>query len=167
MQKRVGKNGVTFNLIKFRTMHVSYKKGGSLTIGANDIRVTRVGRILRKYKLDELPQLFNVLAGQMSFVGPRPEVPEFVKLYSDGQKKVLSIKPGITDYASIIFSDENELLASSDSPHKFYIEHIMQKKLEINLLYIENNSVIEYFRIIILTIRKIFMIRAGKKTKVR
>jgi len=127
-----------------------------LTVGDNDLRITNIGRFLRKYKLDELPQLWNVLKGDMSLVGPRPEVRKYVNLYNDAQKQVLSIRPGITDYASIAFVDENRILALTQDPEKEYIETMMPQKLELNLRYIENRSVKEYFKILLLTAKSIF-----------
>lgn len=129
-QERVGKNGKLFRIFKFRTMvSDAESKGMQITVGA-DSRITKVGKFLRKTKIDELPQLINVLLGQMSFVGPRPEVPHYVELYTDYQRNVLRIKPGITELASIIYKDENEVLAQSDDPEKTYIEEIMPKKLK-------------------------------------
>ncbi len=153
-QLRVGKDGKDFYLYKFRTMVVDADKKGFITVGERDPRVTRAGYYLRKYKLDELPQLMNVLRGEMSFVGPRPEVRKYVNLYNEEQRKVLSVKPGITDYASIQYIDENEVLATSDNPEKAYIEVILPEKIKFNMKYIENQSVKEYFKIIFLTIRK-------------
>lgn len=136
LQTRVGKNGRDFKIIKFRTMHTGSDKKGFLTVGANDSRITRIGLVLRKHKLDELPQLFNVFIGNMSFVGPRPEVRKYVNMYNTKQLKVLNVKPGITDPASIAYRNENELLAKSDNPEQTYIEVVMPAKLEINLKYI-------------------------------
>ena len=156
-QKRVGKNNIDFTLWKFRTMHKNADKTGLLTVGEKDERITKVGYYLRKYKLDELPQLWNVLRGDMSLVGPRPEVRKYVELYTDLQKRVLSVRPGITDYASVEFLDENQLLAQSGNPEKYYVEVIMPKKLEINGRYMENSSVKEYFKILFLTVRKVLI----------
>ena len=116
LQQRVGKDNKDFNIFKFRTMRPNSDKQGLLTVGAKDSRITKIGVFLRKYKIDELPQLINVLIGNMSFVGPRPEVRKYVDLYNSEQKKVLTVKPGITDYASIEYSKENELLAKSENP---------------------------------------------------
>ena len=154
-QKRVGKNGVPFRLLKFRTMRIGSDKGTLITIGGRDSRITKVGYYLRKYKLDELPQLWNVLIGDMSLVGPRPEVERYVRLYTPEQRVVLSVKPGITDYASIAYSDENLILGMSDDPERMYIEQIMPKKIEYNLQYINNQTMKEYFKIIFLTFAKI------------
>jgi lipopolysaccharide/colanic/teichoic acid biosynthesis glycosyltransferase len=128
---------------------------GLITVGGRDPRVTRSGYFIRKYKLDELPQLINVLIGEMSLVGPRPEVRKYVDLYDEEQRKVLSVKPGITDYASIEYIDENELLAKSDDPERTYIDIIIPEKIRYNMKYIENSSVKEYFKIIFLTVLKI------------
>jgi lipopolysaccharide/colanic/teichoic acid biosynthesis glycosyltransferase len=138
-QTRVGKNGKDFRLWKFRTMKPDSDKKGLLTVGGRDPRVTRIGYFLRKYKLDELPQLINVLTGDMSLVGPRPEVRKYVAMYSPDQMRVLSVQPGITDYASIEYSNENELLAQSADPEKTYIEEIMPAKLKLNMKYIEES----------------------------
>lgn len=154
-QKRVGKNNLDFYLHKFRTMKPDSDKKGLLTVGAKDNRITKIGYYLRKYKIDELPQLFNVLKGEMSFVGPRPEVRKYVDLYDENQKKVLSVKPGITDYASIEYINENTILGKSENPEKTYIEEIMPNKLEINLQYIEKMSFKEDIKIIFKTIFKI------------
>lgn len=157
VQKRVGKDGRDFSLFKFRTMHSGAERKGLLTVGAKDSRVTRVGYFLRKYKIDELPQLFNVLFGSMSLVGPRPEVRKYVELYNEEQKKVLTVKPGITDYASIEYSNENEILARSSAPEQTYISEIMPHKLALNLKYIREKSLFTDMRIVIRTLRKIFI----------
>jgi lipopolysaccharide/colanic/teichoic acid biosynthesis glycosyltransferase len=137
-------------------MRVNADKNGLLTIGTKDARITKVGYFLRKYKLDELPQLFNVLKGDMSLVGPRPEVRKYVDLYNDEQKRILNVRPGITDYASIEYRDENKILAQFDDPEKQYVEVIMPKKILLNLRYIENQSIREYSKILFLTIKKVF-----------
>lgn len=154
-QIRVGQNGRDFGLFKFRSMVVDADKKGLITVGGRDPRITRSGYFIRKYKLDELPQLINVLVGDMSLVGPRPEVRKYVELYDDDQNKVLSVKPGITDYASIEYMDENEILGKSTDPEKTYIEEIMPEKIKYNMKYIKNRSLIEYFKIIFLTVLKI------------
>jgi lipopolysaccharide/colanic/teichoic acid biosynthesis glycosyltransferase len=155
-QVRVGKDGVDFLLWKFRTMQTGADKKGLLTIGGRDSRVTRIGFYLRKYKLDELPQLINVLVGNMSIVGPRPEVRKYVNLYTSYQLKVLSVKPGITDYASIEYSNENELLAQSENPEKTYIEEVLPAKLELNMQYINTMNLGTDIQIILSTIKKIW-----------
>ena len=154
-QVRVGQNGIDFGLFKFRSMVVDADKKGLITVGGRDPRITRSGYFIRKYKLDELPQLINVLVGDMSLVGPRPEVRKYVNLYTDEQQKVLSVKPGITDYASIEYMDENEILGKSSDPEKTYIEEIMPEKIKYNMEYILNKNVSEYFKIIFLTLLKI------------
>lgn len=155
LQTRVGKEGKDFNLFKFRTMANNSDKKGLLTIGGRDSRVTKIGYYLRKYKLDELPQLLNVFIGDMSLVGPRPEVRKYVNLYNDMQKKVLHVKPGITDLASIEFFDENEMLGKSLNPEQTYITEVMPKKLELNLLYIDQRGFIMDLKIICNTLLKI------------
>ncbi|MBQ4222667.1 MAG: sugar transferase [Prevotella sp.] len=154
-QNRIGKGGVPFRLIKFRTMRIGSDKGRLITVGGRDTRITKVGYYLRKYKLDELPQLWNVLKGDMSLVGPRPEVEKYVRLYTPEQLVVLNIRPGITDYASIAFSNENEILGKAENPERMYIEEIMPQKINYNLKYINNPSLKEYFKIILLTFSKI------------
>ncbi|MFN5712003.1 MAG: sugar transferase [Bacteroidota bacterium] len=154
-QVRIGKNMRPFKLFKFRTMYANSDKKGLLTVGDNDNRITRVGYYLRKYKLDELPQLINVLIGEMSFVGPRPEVEKYVKLYNNEQQKVLSVKPGITDWASIRYVNESELLARSSEPEKTYINEIMPAKLAINLEYVKQNNLLIDIKIILHTFRAI------------
>ena len=154
-QVRVGQNGINFGLFKFRSMVVDADKKGLITVGGRDPRITRSGYFIRKHKLDELPQLINVLVGDMSLVGPRPEVRKYVDLYTDEQQKVLSVKPGITDYASIEYMDENEVLGKSSDPEKTYIEEIMPEKIKYNMKYIQNKNVSEYFKIIFLTLLKI------------
>jgi len=155
-QRRVGKDSNDFQLWKFRTMNTGADKSGLLTIGKNDARITRFGAVLRRYKLDELPQLFNVLKGEMSLVGPRPEVRKYVDLYSPEQRKILSIKPGITDFASVEYMHENELLGKSENADKTYIEEIMPAKITLNMMYIEQPTLRNYFRIIFKTIARIF-----------
>jgi lipopolysaccharide/colanic/teichoic acid biosynthesis glycosyltransferase len=155
IQSRIGKDAKAFNLIKFRTMFMNSDERGLITIGAKDSRITPFGYYLRKYKIDELPQLVNVLLGSMSLVGPRPEVKKYTSLYSKEQRKVLSVKPGITDYASIEFSNENEILGNSDDPINLYIHVIMPRKLELNLKYINEMSFLTDLKIIFRTIFKI------------
>ena len=152
IQKRVGLNGIDFNLFKFRSMRVNADKLGLLSVGGRDPRITNSGFYIRKYKMDELPQLFNVLVGDMSLVGPRPEVRKYVDLYNEEQLKVLSVRPGITDEASIAFRNENEILALSNDPEQTYINEIMPEKIKLNQKFISNPSLSNYFRIIIRTI---------------
>ena len=154
-QIRVGKDGRDFRIYKFRTMIVNAEKMGIITIGERDPRITNSGYFFRKYKLDELPQLINVFKGEMSFVGPRPEVRKYVEMYNQEQLKILTVKPGITDYASIEYINEDEILGKSLNPEKTYIEEIMPQKIKYNMKYINNKTVIEYFKIIFLTIIKI------------
>lgn len=155
-QVRVGKNGKQFKLFKFRTMRTDSDKAGALTIGMRDSRITSIGYYLRRYKLDELPQLFNVLMGDMSFVGPRPEVPKYVAMYTAEQRVVLTVKPGITDYASIVYSEENALLASAENPEELYINKVMPAKLKLNMRYIQDMGIGTDMGIILKTIGKIF-----------
>ncbi len=151
-QKRVGKNNKDFSLYKFRSMAVGSDKKGLLTVGGKDSRITKAGYYLRKYKLDELPQLLNVLKGDMSLVGPRPEVRKYVDMYTKEQMKVLSVRPGITDPASIKYRNENELLSKVDNPEKYYIENIMPDKISLNLQYIESRSLFGDIQLIFKTI---------------
>ena len=146
-QERIGRYGIPFKVFKFRTMKVDSEKLGTLTVGMKDNRITAVGVFLRKLKLDEFPQFLNVLVGQMSIVGPRPEVKEYVDLYSEEQRKVLDVKPGITDYASLEYFKENELLGKSNNPRQTYIDEIMPAKLELNKKYLTNPTIIEDIKI--------------------
>ena len=153
-QIRVGEKNKEFEILKFRTMVVDAEKlGRQITVG-NDSRITKIGAFLRKYKLDELPQLINVFKGDMSLVGPRPEVPRYVKLYNKEQSKVLEVKPGITDLASIRYRDENDLLGEAENPDDLYINTIMPDKLALNLEYINKNNVFLDIYIILKTIIK-------------
>ncbi len=154
-QVRVGKNNQDFHIIKFRTMRVDADKRGGLTIGSRDSRITRAGLFLRRYKLDELPQLFNVLRGEMSLVGPRPEIRKYVELYSGEERKVLMVKPGITDWASIEYIHENEILGNSADPEQTYIHEVMPAKLRLNQSFINDPSVARYFEILGKTIKKV------------
>jgi lipopolysaccharide/colanic/teichoic acid biosynthesis glycosyltransferase len=154
-QWRVGRNGKEFRLLKFRTMALGSDLKGLLTIGGRDPRVIPPGYFLRSSKLDELPQLFNVLKGDMSLVGPRPEVKKYVDLYTPEQRKVLEVRPGITDLASIEYSRESELLAASSDPEKFYIEEVMPAKLALNLKYIREQSLMNDVKIIFKTFEKL------------
>jgi len=155
-QQRVGKNDIDFTLFKFRTMYVNTNNKTSLTIGNKDNRVTKIGYYLRKYKIDELPQLFNVLKNDMSIVGPRPELRKYVEMYSQEQRKVLEMKPGITDYASIHFRHENELLAIQTDPETFYVNDIMPVKIQLNSLYASKRNLRVYFVIIFNTLKSVF-----------
>ena len=155
-QTRVGKNNTDFKLFKFRTMYTGADKKGLLTVGGRDPRITPAGYYLRRYKLDELPQLLNVLFGSMSLVGPRPEVRKYVALYNEEQKKVLLVKPGITDYASLEYFSENDLLAASPDPEKTYIEEVMPAKLALNKKYISEAGLSTDLKIIFRTVKRIF-----------
>lgn len=163
VQERIGKDGKPFGLYKFRTMRCGADKKGLITIGERDERITRFGYFLRRYKLDELPQLFNVLKGDMSLVGPRPEVRRYVDLYTEEQREVLSVKPGITDYASIAYVNENEILGSAEDPEQAYIEQVMPDKIKLNMKYIHNKSLKEYFKIIFLTFHSIMSLGSLNK----
>lgn len=155
-QWRVGKNNTDFRLFKFRTMHINADKMGLITVGKRDPRVTSVGVFLRRFKLDELPQLVNVLFGQMSLVGPRPEVRRYADMYTPAlQTIVLSVKPGITDFASIEYSNENELLSQVQDPEHFYVNEVLPAKVKLNLIFIENPTFGNYLRIIFRTVGKI------------
>ena len=155
-QVRVGQGGRDFRLWKFRSMRIGSDAKGLLTVGGRDPRITRSGYYLRKYKLDELPQLFNVLVGDMSLVGPRPEVRKYVGLYTPEQQKVLKVRPGITDLASLEYFEESELLARSANPEQTYIEEVMPAKLKLNQRYIETQSLTTDLSIIFRTVQRIF-----------
>ncbi len=150
-QVRVGKGSKDFRIFKFRTMRPNADKLGLITVGGRDPRITRIGYYLRKYKIDELPQLINVLVGDMSFVGPRPEVRKYVELYTEKQQKVLEVRPGITDLASIEFRNENEILEKQENPDQYYIDVIMPHKLDINLKYLKNRDLLKDIGIIFKT----------------
>lgn len=137
-QERVGLHGKPFFLFKFRTMKPDSDKAGKLTVGMRDPRITSIGYFIRKYKIDEFPQFLNVISGKMSIVGPRPEVQEYVDLYNDEQRKILNVKPGITDYASLEYFDESRLLGESTNPRETYIQEIMPSKILLNQKYLDN-----------------------------
>jgi lipopolysaccharide/colanic/teichoic acid biosynthesis glycosyltransferase len=155
-QTRVGKGNKDFKIFKFRTMVPDSEKSGQITVGAKDTRITKVGYYLRKLKLDEVPQLINVLIGEMSVVGPRPEVRKYVSMYNADQLRVLEVKPGITDWASLKYFSENEVLGTSSDPEKTYTEVILPEKLRLNLEYINQRSFVMDLKIIAKTIAKIF-----------
>jgi len=155
IQERVGINGKTFKLLKLRSM--KNRSGGLLISTSNDSRITAIGKFIRKYKIDELPQLLNVLMGSMSIVGPRPEVSKYVRLYSETQRKVLLVPPGITDYASITFKNENEILGNSQDPESTYINYILPRKLRLNMIWIRNKSLFTYFDCIFRTLFRILL----------
>lgn len=159
-QERIGRNGIPFRLYKFRSMQEYSDKGSPITIG-RDPRITRMGQVIRKAKLDELPQLWNVLRGDMSLVGPRPEVKRYVLLYTAQQRQVLTVRPGITDWASIKYVDENLILGEAEDPEKVYCEQIMPDKIRLNMIWVKNQSIGSYFKIIISTISLI--ISRGRK----
>lgn len=155
-QIRVGRNNKDFNLFKFRSMKMGSDKKGLITVGGRDPRVTRSGYYIRKYKLDELPQLINVFIGDMSLVGPRPEVRKYVNLYTKEQMHVLDVRPGITDMASICYRNENELLEKADNPEEYYRNVVMQDKLRINLEYVQSHSFYGDIKMIFKTFFAIF-----------
>ena len=156
-QKRVGRYGSLFEVYKFRTMVIDAEKMGlKITVG-HDPRITKIGHFLRKYKLDELPQLFNVLFGEMSLVGPRPEVPDYVSLYPEAtRRKILSVRPGITDPASLKYKDENSLLENAKDPNYTYVHEIMPEKLKYYSEYIENQHLWLDFKLIVTTLFRVF-----------
>lgn len=150
-QVRVGQYNKDFRIFKFRSMHIGSDKGSLVTIGGKDPRITRSGYFIRKFKIDELPQLINVLVGDMSLVGPRPEVRHYVNYWTEEQMHVLDVRPGITDPASIKFRNENELLAQAEDPEKYYIEVIMQEKIKLYLQYVKNHSFLYDIKLIFQT----------------
>lgn len=157
-QTRVGKNGKHFTLYKFRSMYSSQHNQSLLTV-ANDKRITRVGRFIRKTKIDELPQLFNILIGDMSFVGPRPEVPKYVALYNEEQRRVLSVRPGLTDFATLRYINESDELAQTTDPEQYYVQHVLPQKIALSLQYIEHQNFLTDICIIFKTIFRILRIK--------
>jgi len=155
-QTRVGKEGRSFSLLKFRSMRPGSEAQGQITVGGRDPRITGIGYFLRKSKLDELPQLLNVLIGDMSIVGPRPEVPKYVALYTAAQREVLSVRPGITGLASIAYIDENEVLGRSSDAERTYIEEVMPAKLVLDLRYVKDKGLVRDLGIIFGTLRRLF-----------
>lgn len=155
-QTRVGRAGITFKIIKFRSMVKDAECQGLLLTADGDLRITPVGRLLRQSKLDELPQLMNILLGEMSFVGPRPEVPQYVKLYDSEQMQVLSVRPGLTDPASIAYRDEEQVLARFGDAEKAYVEEIMPAKLRLNLAYMQKDTFLTDLGLIFETIIRVF-----------
>ena len=153
-QERIGQFGKPFYLLKFRSMRLNADKDGKLTVGMKDQRITRIGYFIRKYKLDEFPQFINVLKGDMSIVGPRPEVKEYVDLYTPEQQQILNIKPGITDYASLAYFDESCLLGESENPRETYIQEIMPAKLELNKKYLANPTFTHDMKLMWMTFMK-------------
>jgi lipopolysaccharide/colanic/teichoic acid biosynthesis glycosyltransferase len=158
-QRRVGKDGVIFYLHKFRTMYTGSDRAGLITVGKRDPRITRTGNFLRKTKLDELPQLINILKGEMSVVGPRPEVEKYVQMYNDEQRKILNVRPGLADITSIRFANEAEILGNQPDPEDYYIRVLMPQKLDMSLDYAQNPSLKKYFEVIGLTVKLIFNAR--------
>jgi lipopolysaccharide/colanic/teichoic acid biosynthesis glycosyltransferase len=155
LQQRVGQNGKLFNLIKFRSMRINADQGSQITIGNKDPRITRTGYFIRRFKLDEFPQFVNVIKGDMSIVGPRPEVPYYVSKYSIEQREILKFRPGITDYASIAYFNENEILAKAKDPQSAYLKEIMPAKIALNQRYLNQPSIGKDLHIVFLTVRKI------------
>lgn len=155
IQGRVGKNNKDFDIFKFRTMHVQSQKKGLLTLGNRDSRVTKIGYFLRRYKIDEFPQLINILKGDMSFVGPRPELRYYVNFYNDDDLKIFSVKPGITGLASLKYRNEVELLKAAKNPEDFYIKTIIPDKLRFNKMYIEQRNFFFDIKLICITIFKV------------
>lgn len=155
-QMRVGRNNRDFRIFKFRSMREGSDKGSLVTIGGRDPRITRSGYFIRKFKLDELPQLINVFVGDMSLVGPRPEVRHYVDYWTPEQMHVLDVRPGITDPASIRFRNENDLLDKAENPEEYYINVIMQEKIRLYLEYVDNHSLWYDIKIIFRTIRVVF-----------
>lgn len=155
-QVRAGKGNKDFGIYKFRTMRPDSEAQGQITVGGRDPRITKVGYWLRRFKIDEFPQLINVLIGDMSIVGPRPEVRKYVDLYNEEQLKVLTVRPGLTDYASIEYLNENDLLEASENPDDTYVNEIMPSKLKLNLKYIEDKSFLLDLRLIGKTVGKLF-----------
>ena len=155
-QERIGRYKRSFNLYKFRTMQPESDNLGQLPIGSKDSRVTSIGYYLRKYKIDEFPQLINIIVGHMSVVGPRPEVPKYVKMYNQEQLNVLKVRPGLTDYASLVYFKENELLGKAQDPENVYIKEIMPQKLALNNKYIKEKGMLTDLNIILKTLLRIF-----------
>ncbi len=153
-QDRIGSNSSKFKILKFRTMRLNSESKGLLTVGSDE-RITDAGKFLRKYKLDELPQLYNVLVGEMSMVGPRPEVEKYVDLYSDDQRKILMVKPGITDRASLEYFEESDILGKSADPESTYIQEIMPRKIVLNMPYVLSPTIGSYFKTLGQTMIKI------------
>ena len=155
IQNRVGKNNVDFKIYKFRTMRIASESKGLLTLGNNDSRVTKVGYFLRRYKIDEFPQLINVLKGDMSFVGPRPELRHYVNFYSEGDMRIFQVRPGITGLASLKYRNEVELLKAAKNPEEFFIKTIIPDKLRFNKLYIEKRNFFFDMKLILMTVVKV------------
>lgn len=163
--KRVGMNGNEFYIYKFRTLVANADRIGAASTSNNDARITSIGKILRKYKLDELPQLFNILFGNMSFVGPRPEVKKFTDMYSENEKRILSVKPGITDWASIKYHNEGEIIANTSivDYDEAYEKLIRPGKIQLQLKYIDNNNLWVDIKIILITLMKLIKTRVNRE----
>lgn len=157
---RIGRFGKPFRMFKFRTMVVNADKIGGPSTSDDDPRLTKIGKFLRKYKLDELPQLINVLKGEMSFVGPRPEVPFYVNMFTEEEKKILTVKPGITDWASLFNPDEGAVLAGSADAEKVYMEKIRPRKIQRQLKYVKEHSLPKDLKIVLLTLKTV--LKKGK-----
>ncbi|GAA3641712.1 sugar transferase [Flavivirga jejuensis] len=155
VQGRVGRNNIDFNIFKFRTMHVLSQKKGLLTLGNNDSRITKVGYLLRRYKIDEFPQLINILKGDMSFVGPRPELRYYVNFYNEDDMRIFSVRPGITGLASLKYRNEVELLKAAKNPEDFFINTIIPDKLKYNKEYIRKRHFFFDLKLIFITIIKV------------
>lgn len=154
---RIGRFGKPFRIYKFRTLVANADKIGGPSTADNDLRITRIGKILRKYKLDELPQLIDVLKGKMSFVGPRPEVPFYVNMFTEEEKEILNVRPGITDWASLWNPDEGAILAGSPDPEKTYQKKIRPEKIKLQLKYVRNHSFLVDLKIILQTMRTVLI----------
>jgi len=154
-QERVGRNFSTFKVVKFRTMTTDPQVAGPLVTSENDKRITKVGKILRKLKIDELPQIFNVLRGEMSIVGPRPEVPKYVKLFEKDYRKLLTVRPGMTGYASVVFRNEEQILSRYTEPETGYVTEILPKKIKLELIYVSRVSFILDIKIFLWTFLKV------------
>ena len=157
LQERVGQFGRLFRILKFRSMLVGAEMRGSQGAASDDRRMTRSGRLLRKYKLDELPQLFNIIKGEMSLVGPRPEVPRYVELYTEDQRRILALKPGLTGSASITFNNESETLSRQEDPESFYCEHLIPTKIREDLSYARRATVLSDCAMVVKTLFRIFI----------
>jgi lipopolysaccharide/colanic/teichoic acid biosynthesis glycosyltransferase len=158
---RIGRHGREFRIYKFRSMVIDAERLGGSSTADDDPRITRIGQLLRRYKLDELPQLINVAAGDMSFVGPRPEIPRYVNMYNEEEKAILTVRPGITDWASLWNPDEGALLAGSPDPDKVYEEKIRPTKIRLQLKYVRNHSVMIDLKIILMTLAAVVARRSA------
>jgi lipopolysaccharide/colanic/teichoic acid biosynthesis glycosyltransferase len=164
-QERIGKNFSRFTIYKFRTMLENADKKGTLITAGGDNRITKVGGFLRRYKIDELPQLFNVLRGDMSFVGPRPEVSKYVELFETEYRKLLTVRPGITDLASLRYSNEEAILGKSNALEELYVSTILPEKIKLSSHYVDNHSLMTDMRLILMTVLKAFHINKDNAKK--